>query len=107
MYQPIYKPLEGPSVKYFRLMIYTTNFKVNKKVESFNGKEHEWNDLQMVRLPGFSSYESMDLREVWIHIFEQSLKKYTTEVVALETIRKFGDSMQLQTLYRVKIVIKY
>ncbi|KXF83074.1 hypothetical protein [Enterovibrio coralii] len=79
---------------------------LGKEYES-SGKGKEWHSSRTVRLEGFNDFRVISLDTIWQQMLENKETQFSGVVLALETIVKLGDTLQLETPYDVEINITY
>ncbi|MDD1779860.1 hypothetical protein LRP49_01505 [Enterovibrio sp. ZSDZ35] len=72
-----------------------------------SGKGKEWHACRSVHLEGFNDSRVLSLDHIWRQLLENKQTQFSGVVLALETIVKLGDTMQLETPYDVEINITY
>jgi hypothetical protein len=62
-----------------------------------SGDGTEWLEHTDVYLSGFNSDSVVNLQNEWNYVIKNRLNEYKTNITTCETIRKFGEAMQLKT----------
>lgn len=71
------------------------------------GTGKDWQNCITLNLDGFNDARVLSLGDVWKQVLQNRQTEYTGEVLALETIVKFGETLQLETPYEVEIRVSY
>lgn len=71
------------------------------------GSGKDWQQCMRLSFEGFNNSRILSLDDIWRDLIENKKTKFTGEVLALETIVKFGDTMQLETPYKVQIKVTH
>lgn len=71
------------------------------------GKGEKWQLYQDIQTEGFNGSICFSLRQAWSYALEHQLSEHQANVTGYETIRKFGEAMQLKTPAQVKLKITY
>lgn len=86
----------------------------SKRTVSDVGAEYEitgtgtdWHDCMTLSFEGFNDSRILSLDNIWRDLIENKKAKFSGEVLARETIVKFGDNVQLETPYNVEIRITH
>lgn len=88
-----------PHPKSFLLNIYAGRNATEEALWQEQGKGADWQKLDAIRLPGFDGRVHLPLVGFWAAALAARQPRFEQQVEGLETIVKFGDTMQLRTVY--------
>lgn len=95
------------TVESFVLRLYRGRAATGDPELSVSGNGEEWKDYLRVRVPGFDGAVSVSLENFWSAVLGQRLESAESEVTGLETIVKFGGTMQLKETFTAVIEVAY
>jgi hypothetical protein len=96
-----------PQIKQFEIVIYKNQADNAVAVYKANGDGKEWQDHTDIYLSGFNSDSVVNLQNEWNHVIKNRLNEYKTNITTCETIRKFGEAMQLKTEFEIYFSVQY
>ena len=65
--------------------------------------DNDWEDYCVVHIPGFDTYASADIAEVWAEFHRNGGQKTIGQTIGYETIFKRGETQQLKSTFTVVI----
>lgn len=77
------------------------------KEYGITGTGTDWLDCMTLSFEGFNDSRILSLDDIWRDLIENKKAKFSGEVLARETIVKFGDNVQLEIPYKVEIRITH
>lgn len=94
-------------VTQFEIAVYKHQANRERLVYKMAGSGSEWQESIDIYVSGFNQDSFLDLENEWNYIIKKQLNEYKTNVSVYETIRKFGDTIQVKTDFNVYLKVKY
>lgn len=73
----------------------------------YTGTGDQWQQYDLIKLPGFDGSQTIDLRDFWHTVFQQQPTHYQVGVTGRETIVKWSDTQQLTEAFTLVAELSY
>lgn len=99
--------MQRQSVTRFEIEVYKHQANSELLIYKMAGAGSEWQESIDIYVSGFSQDSFLDLENEWRYVINNQLNEYQTSMSVYETIRKFGDAMQLKTDFNIYFKVQY
>ena len=97
----------GARVSSFRLRVHANTRVPGAPVRTCSGRGEDWHDYTTLSVEGFNGSATLKLDDVWRRALEDRQSRVVATCEALETIVKFGSTMQLRHDFKVVLEVKF